>query len=61
MVKGHAFDCRQEKNVFLGIKESTPALWSTQPPMQWLHVRLSTGVKQPRCESEYSLPPTAKV
>jgi hypothetical protein len=61
VIKEHALDGRQEKNIFLYIKESTPALGPTQPTVQWLPMELSTGVQQPECESEYSLPPTAKV
>jgi hypothetical protein len=60
VIEGLAFDCRLEKNIFPCIKESTTAE-ATDTPLQWLPVTLYTAVRQPGCESEYSLPHSAKV
>jgi hypothetical protein len=45
----------------VGLRTSRPALGSTQPPIQWVLVALSPGVKQPGCEVDYSPPTSAEV
>jgi len=45
-------------NIFFSASKSLHRLWG---PRNQLPVKLSTGVKQPGCESEYSLPPIAEV
>jgi hypothetical protein len=40
---------------------SRPALGPTQPPIQWVPVALSTGVKRPRRETDHSPPTIAEV
>jgi hypothetical protein len=46
---------------FLFSKSSTPALGSTQPPIQWVPGVLSPGVKQPGREANHSPPASAEV
>jgi hypothetical protein len=40
---------------------SRPALGSTQPPIQWVPVALSPGVKRPGREADHSPPTSAEV
>jgi hypothetical protein len=40
---------------------SRTALGPTQPPIQWVPVALSLGVKRPRREADHSLPSSAEV
>jgi hypothetical protein len=40
---------------------SSPAMGSTQPPIQWVPVALSPGVKQPRGETDHTPPISAEV
>jgi hypothetical protein len=46
---------------FLFSKSSTPALSSTQPPIQWVPGALSPGVKWPGREVDHSPPTSAEV
>jgi hypothetical protein len=36
-------------------------LWPTQPPIQWVPLALSPGVKRQGCKVDHSPPTTAKV
>jgi hypothetical protein len=40
---------------------STPGLKSNQPPIQWVLVAISPGVKRPEREADHLLPSTAEV
>jgi hypothetical protein len=40
---------------------SRPALGSTQPPIQWVPVAISPGVKRPECEAHHTPPTSAQV
>jgi hypothetical protein len=55
------FNSRQRLGIFLFANASTPALGPTQPPIQWVPVVLSLGVKRPGHESGHSLPSSAEV
>jgi hypothetical protein len=46
---------------FLVSTSSRPALWPTQPPIQWVPGAFSPGVKQPGLEPDHSPPVTADV
>jgi hypothetical protein len=47
--------------IFLFDTVSGPALGPTQPPIQWVSLALSLGLKQPGCEVDHSLPSSAEV
>jgi hypothetical protein len=51
---------RRFKN-FLFTTSPRPTLGSTQPPIQWVPVTLSPGVKRPGREADHSLPTSAEV
>jgi hypothetical protein len=42
--------------IFLFTTESRPALWPTQPPIQWVPEVLSLGVKQQGREADHLVP-----
>jgi hypothetical protein len=48
------------KNVHLSMS-SRPALWPTQPPIQWVPEAHSSGVKRPGHEADHSPPTSAEV
>jgi hypothetical protein len=52
---------RQWVRIFLFTTASRPALWSTQPRIQWVTGALSVGVKWPGREADHSLPSSAEV
>jgi hypothetical protein len=47
--------------VNLAQRLNTPTLRPTQPPIQWVPVALSLGVKRPGREADHSFPCTAEV
>jgi hypothetical protein len=47
--------------IFLFTTASEPALGPTQPPIQWVLVALSLGVKRPGIEADHSPPSSAEV
>jgi len=48
-------------NIFLFTTASRPAVGPTQPPIQWLPVAVSLGVKRPGAEADHSPPSSAEV
>jgi hypothetical protein len=52
---------RQGLRIFLFTTASRPALEPTQPPIQWVPVALSLGVKRPVGEADHSLLSSAEV
>jgi hypothetical protein len=58
--KGRSSSSGRVKN-FLSSMSSRPALWSTQPPLQWVPGALSSGVKRQGREAEHSSSTTAEV
>jgi len=54
-------DSRPRLGIFLLDTVSRPALWPTQPPIQWVRKTLSLGVNRPGREADYSLPSTSEV
>jgi hypothetical protein len=55
------FDSRRGLGIFLFTTESRTALGPTQPPIQWVSVALSLGVKRPGREADHSPPSSAEV
>jgi hypothetical protein len=55
------FETRQELGIFLFTTASRPALWPTQPPIQWEPGALSVGVKRPERETDHSPPSSVEV
>jgi hypothetical protein len=55
------FDSRRGLGIFLFNTASRTALGLTQPPIQWIPVALSLGVKRPRRETDHSPPSSAEV
>jgi hypothetical protein len=55
------FESRYGLRIFLFTTASRPNLGPTQPPIQWVLVSLSLGVKRPECEADNSPPSSAKV
>jgi hypothetical protein len=55
------FDFRRVLGTFLFTTASRTALGSTQPPIQWVPVALSLGVKRPEREADNSPPSSAGV
>jgi hypothetical protein len=55
------FDFRQERDMYLFSATSTPALWLTQPPTQWIQGNISTGVKRQEREADHSPPSSTDV
>jgi hypothetical protein len=47
--------------IFLFATVSRRVLVSTQPPIQWVLMALSLGVKRPGCEADRSPPSSAEV
>jgi hypothetical protein len=45
--------------IFLFFTSSRPALWPTQPPIQWVPRAFSPGVKRPGREADHSPPASA--
>jgi hypothetical protein len=54
MAKELGLDSWQGQAVFLSSIASRPELGSTQPPIQWVPVALSLGVKWQGCEDDNS-------
>jgi hypothetical protein len=54
------FESRQGLGIFLFTTASRPALWPTQPPIQWVPGALSPRVKRPGREADQSPPSSAK-
>jgi hypothetical protein len=48
------------EEIFLLLIMSRPALWSTQPPIEWILVVLSPRVKQEGRETNHSPPSSAE-
>jgi hypothetical protein len=55
------FDSRQGLGIFLFTSASRTALVATQPPIQWVPVVLSLGVKRAGYEADRSPPSSAEV
>jgi hypothetical protein len=55
------FDSRQGLGIFLFATASRTALWSTQPPIQWVPGDLSFGVKRTGREADHPRPTSAEV
>jgi hypothetical protein len=55
------FDFRRELVIFFFTTASRTALEPTQPPVQWVTVVLSLGVKRPEREADHSPPSRAEV
>jgi hypothetical protein len=55
------FRSRQGLVIFLFITVSRPAVGSIQPPIQWVPVSLSLGVKRSGREADHSPPSSAEV
>jgi hypothetical protein len=55
------FDSRRRLGVFLFTTVTRTALGPTQPPIQWVSVALSLGIKRPGCEADHSPPSSADV
>jgi hypothetical protein len=55
------FYSRRGLGIFLFTTASRTALEPTQPPIQWVPVALSLGVKEPGREADYSPPASAEV
>jgi hypothetical protein len=55
------FESWQGPGIFLFTIVSRPALWLTQPPIQWVRGTLSLGVKRPGCGADHSPPSSAEV
>jgi len=47
------FDFRQGQGIFLFATEFRPALGTTQPPIHWVQVALSLGIKRQRREADH--------
>jgi hypothetical protein len=54
------FDSRQGLEIFRFTTASRPALWPTQPPIQWVPGAISLGVKWPVREADRSPPSSAE-
>jgi hypothetical protein len=54
------FDSRWGQGIFLFTTASRTALGPTQPPIQWVSVALSLGVKRPGREADHSPPSSAE-
>jgi hypothetical protein len=61
MIRVLGFDLKQGLGIFLFTTVSRPAMGPTQPPIQWVLVALSLGVKCPTYEADYSPPTGAEV
>jgi hypothetical protein len=55
------FDSRRRLGIFLFTTAPRPALWPTQPPIQWVPETPSAGVKRPGREDDHSFPSTSEV
>jgi hypothetical protein len=55
------FDSRQGLEIFLSATASRPAQGPTQPPIQWVLIAISLGVKWPDREADHSPPSSAEV
>jgi hypothetical protein len=55
------FDSRRELGIFLFTIASRMVPGPTQPPIQWVPVPLSMGVKRPEREANHSPPYIAEV
>jgi hypothetical protein len=55
------FDSRQRLGILLFTTMSRIALGLTQPPIQWLPVALSLGIKWPGRAADHSPPSSAEV
>jgi hypothetical protein len=55
------FECREGLGIFLFTTASRPALGPTQPPIRWVPVALSLGVKWLGREADHSPPSSAEV
>jgi hypothetical protein len=51
----------QGLGIFLYRTAFRPAVWPTQPPIQWVSGALSLGVKRPENEADHSPQPNAEV
>jgi len=47
--------------IFFFATASRPALWPTQPPIQWVPGAISLGVKRQRREADHSHPSSVQV
>jgi hypothetical protein len=54
MAEELGFDFRQGEEIFLFPSASRPALWPTQPPIRWVSVAFSPGVKRQGNEADHS-------
>jgi hypothetical protein len=54
------FESRQRLGIFLFTSASRPALGPTQPPIRWVTVASSLGVKRPGRKADHSPPPSAE-
>jgi hypothetical protein len=61
MIRVLGFDSQRDLGIFLFTTKSRTALGHTQPPIQWVPVALSLGVKQPGHEADHSPPSSAEV
>jgi hypothetical protein len=55
---GIQFAGMSREGIFLFATPSRPALWPTQPPIQWVPAVLFPRVKRLRCEADH-LPPSS--
>jgi len=55
------FESWQGQGIFLFTTASRPALWPTQPPIQWVPEAFYPEVKRPVCEGDYSSPSIGEV
>jgi hypothetical protein len=60
-VYDRVFKSRKGLGIFLFTTVSRPALGPTQSPTHWVQEALSLEVKRSRCESDHSLPYSAKM
>jgi hypothetical protein len=61
VLNDRGFQSLQGLGIFLFITSSRPALWSTQPPIQWVTGALSLGIKRPGREADHSPPSSSEV
>jgi len=55
------FYSQKGKDIILFSKTSNPVLEPTQPPIQHITRAFSPVAKGPKCEADYSLPPSSEV
>jgi len=60
-VEDRGFEYRQVLGIITLTTKSSPALWPTQLPIQWVPGAPSLGVKLPEREADHSPPSSAEV